>query len=106
MSANVLEEIRRRLVEALHPDKIVLFGSRARNDATEESDYDVMVVGESDLDATDRMTVAHLALCGLGAPCDVFWYTPEEFEAHRTWLSDIAGIASREGVVMYDATAR
>ncbi|HSO71206.1 MAG TPA: nucleotidyltransferase domain-containing protein [Thermodesulfobacteriota bacterium] len=33
-----------RLVGNLQPEKIYLFGSRARSDATPESDYDLMVI--------------------------------------------------------------
>lgn len=39
-----LTEIVRRLVQALQPEQVYLFGSHARGDATAESDYDVLVV--------------------------------------------------------------
>ena len=41
---NVLDEIVRRLVDAVDPDRIVLFGSRARDDARPDSDYDLLIV--------------------------------------------------------------
>jgi uncharacterized protein len=39
-----LERVVRRLVEAFDPAAIYLFGSRARGDANEDSDYDLMLV--------------------------------------------------------------
>lgn len=42
----VLSEIVRRLVKAIDPDKIVLFGSRARGDFRGQSDVDLLIVKE------------------------------------------------------------
>ena len=42
----VLAEIVRRLVEGFHPERVYLFGSRARRDAGPDRDYDLMVVGK------------------------------------------------------------
>ena len=39
-----LVEIVRRLVEAYQPERIYLFGSKARDQANQDSDYDIMVV--------------------------------------------------------------
>jgi uncharacterized protein len=47
--AAILETITRTIVEKFHPRRIVLFGSRARGEGTEDSDYDVFVEMESDL---------------------------------------------------------
>ena len=44
MTPQKLEEASRRIVEASDPLKIILFGSRARGDAGEESDADLLVV--------------------------------------------------------------
>ena len=41
-----LPETIRRLVAAYRPERIYLFGSRARGDAGPDSDYDLLVVGE------------------------------------------------------------
>ncbi len=40
----MLVEIVRRLVAAYHPERICLFGSKARGEAGPDSDYDLMVV--------------------------------------------------------------
>ena len=39
-----LAEAVRRLVETFHPERIYLFGSQARGDATKDSDWDVLVI--------------------------------------------------------------
>jgi predicted nucleotidyltransferase len=40
----LVEKITKKIAEAIHPDKIILFGSRAKGTATEESDVDLVVV--------------------------------------------------------------
>ena len=47
----ILDEITRRLVETYRPERIYLFGSRARGTAGADSDYDLLVV------------VRHASLC-------------------------------------------
>ena len=44
----VLAEVVRRLVEAVDPDKIILFGSRARGDYRPDSDLDLLVIKASE----------------------------------------------------------
>ena len=48
VSDPLLAEIVRRLVEAYQPERIYLFGSKARGDAGADSDYDLMVVVPDD----------------------------------------------------------
>ena len=44
VSAEILQKITERLLQEFHPDRIILFGSQARGDANEGSDYDVFVL--------------------------------------------------------------
>ena len=44
----VLTEMVNRLVEVCRPERIILFGSVARNEAGRDSDYDLMVVVPDD----------------------------------------------------------
>ena len=49
MSADtLLNEVITRIRRVLHPERIVLFGSRARGEARPGSDYDLLVIQESD----------------------------------------------------------
>ena len=59
----VLGEIVRRLVDDCQPERIYLFGSRARANAGADSDYDIMVVvAQSDEPAYRRAQRAHSLL--------------------------------------------
>jgi len=92
------------LVEAYEPDRIYLFGSKARGDAGPDSDYDLLaVVSESDLAPYRRDMLAFRALCGVGAAKDVVVYTREEFESRSQVVSSLPATVLREGRVLYAA---
>jgi predicted nucleotidyltransferase len=100
----VLAEIIRRLVEALGPERIYLFGSRARGDAQPDSDYDLLLVVSERVGPGHEMERrANAALRGLGVPVDVVIMT----NAYFTWMLDAAAslpaTVEREGRLLYAA---
>jgi len=99
---HVVSEIVRRLVASLDPDKIVLFGSRARGDSDAHSDIDLLIVKASQEPRHKRVGRAHRALIGLGIPVDILWYTPEEAAACSRLRQHVASRALREGQVLYE----
>jgi predicted nucleotidyltransferase len=100
----ILTEIVSRLVAAFKPETIYLYGSRARGEAREDSDCDVlMVVPTSTLPRYRRNQAAFRALCGLGVPKEVIVLTREEFEAKRKVICSLAATVAREGILLYAA---
>jgi predicted nucleotidyltransferase len=100
----ILREMVRRLGEALRPERIYLFGSRARGEAGPDSDYDLLVVVPvSELPGYRRDQVACRALRGVGAPKDVLVLTRAEFEARRTVRCSLPATVEREGALIYAA---
>ena len=97
-----LGEMVRRIVEGFHPEKIILFGSRARGDAQPDSDADLLVVMK--VRGSRRRQAARIdaALAGVGLPKDVIIVTPDEFERLKRVVGGIVYPAAREGRVLYD----
>jgi len=93
---------RRRNVETAQPEKIILFGSRARGDARPDSDFDLLVIQESDEPGYRRDAALYLALAGLNAPVDVMTYTPEEVRDWSAVPQAFITTAIREGKVVYE----
>ena len=100
----VIGKIVQRLVAALSPECIYLFGSQARGDAGPDSDYDLLVVVHtSALPRYRRDQAAFEALLGVGVAKDVLVLTHNEFERQRTVVCSLAATVEREGVLLYAA---
>jgi excisionase family DNA binding protein len=97
----VLAEIVRRLSEAYEPERIYLFGSAARGDTDENSDYDLLLVVPDDVPAELlRSRKAYEALWGLGAAVDVVVWRRSAFEARSEAPTSLPAIVLREGVLL------
>ena len=68
---NAVKEIVHRLVEAVDPDLIILFGSHARGDARPDSDVDLLIAKDTDEPSYRRAIPAYRALSGLGVGKDI-----------------------------------
>jgi len=93
------------LVQALHPVRIILFGSRARGQARPDSDFDLLVVADTTLPPIDRMFAARKALWGQRICADIFVLTPSEYDAFSRQASSVAARANQEGLVLYEAAS-
>jgi predicted nucleotidyltransferase len=74
----VLQFIRDRLKARFEVKKLVLFGSRATGTALPDSDYDVLVVAESDIPFIPRQGLARMDLGPRDFALDLLVYTPAE----------------------------
>jgi len=101
-TADILDEIVSRICEAVHPDRIVLFGSHAREEGGPGSDLDILVVAPSSLPRWKRTPALYRRLAGLGVPKDIVWWTPQEIEEWRGVRSHFITTAVREGRVLYE----
>ena len=98
----VLSDIIARLVGAFRPERIYLFGSQARGDASDQSDFDLlMVVSQSSLPRYRRDQAAFRALDGVGVSKDIIVFTREEFDRKRTVVCSLPATVEREGVLLY-----
>ncbi len=101
---SVLQEIVNRLVQALEPDAVYLFGSRARGEYDPDSDIDILiVVPSSELPGYKRDRVALRALRGLGVAVDVIVLTRDEFDRKREVVCSLPATVLREGRLLYAA---
>ncbi len=96
-----IDEMVRRIVAAVNPDKIILFGSHARGDAGSDSDVDLLIVAPSDEPNYRRTGRLYSLLGGMGVPKDILWATPEESDYWRDARSHVFAVAQREGRVLY-----
>ncbi len=94
--------IARRLVQALQPDAIYLFGSHARGDAGPDSDLDfLVVVPESSHPRYTRSVEARRLVGDISAPKDIVVLTRQEWETEQRVVCSLAGTVLREGILLH-----
>jgi predicted nucleotidyltransferase len=97
-----LAELVWRLLEAFHPERIFLFGSKARGEAGPDSDYDLLVlVGDEATPERRRSRLAYQALRGTGTAADVLVWSQKEFEHRLHLAASLPAIVNREGILLY-----
>ena len=93
----------RRMVSALTPKAIILFGSRARGEARADSDVDLLVVWRDENPPAFRAAEVRRGIGRQSLPMDVAVVTPREFDSLRARRAHIVGIAAREGIFVHGA---
>lgn len=88
----------RRIVEAAHPAKVILFGSRARGDEDKGSDLDLMVIENREPDTYDEMVRLRKAVGSVGV--DILVYSQAEFERRSQVPGTVLYWARKEGSCM------
>ncbi len=99
---DLLDLITRRLVVALKPEQIILFGSHAYGEPTEDSDLDLLVVvTESSEPRYRRARRAYAALRGIAMPTDVIVLTRDEVQGKVNVPGSLVSRAIHEGRLLY-----
>lgn len=98
----LLKEIVSRIVNAVHPERIVLFGSYAYGMPKDESDLDILVILHSELPRYKRSVPIYKALTGLLVPKDILVYTPEEIEDWSEVPQAFITTILKKGKVIYE----
>ena len=102
LSDDVVRDIVRRIVDTAQPEKVILFGSQARGDARPGSDFDVLVIKDSDEPRHRRSIPLYVALADLPVEVEVMVYTPEEVEEWSEVPQAFVTTAVREGTTIYE----
>ncbi|MBN1147059.1 MAG: nucleotidyltransferase domain-containing protein [Anaerolineales bacterium] len=102
VSQKTLDEIIRRVVQVAQPEKIILFGSGARDEMTPESDLDLLVV-KAGVHRRRLAQAIYRGLFGVGVAVDVIVVTPEDIESYGDNPALVVEPALREGKVIYAA---
>jgi predicted nucleotidyltransferase len=88
------------ILKPYDPERIILFGSRARGEADELSDYDIMVIKRTERSFLDRLQDMVPYLIQMTRPADILVYTPEEFDDMGE--VGLGWVVRQEGVTLYE----
>jgi uncharacterized protein len=82
--------------------RVILYGSRARGSAAEDSDFDFLVIEKDPVSKRDEMHRLRQSLSALDYPVDVWVMGEEEFEETREVIGGLAYPAHKYGIVLYE----
>lgn len=97
-----LDDIIGRVVDAVQPEKIVLFGSAARDGLHVANDIDLLVIrdGSNPLELMRRI---YRNLQGVGAAVDAVVVSPQDVERYGDSHALVIKPALQEGRVVYES---
>lgn len=97
-----LERMVRQIVERVDPVAIYLFGSRARGDADEESDYDLLIVVPDDFPAAEATpSKAFELIAGRRIPMDATIVRASRFADRARRIGTLSYQVAREGRLLH-----
>jgi predicted nucleotidyltransferase len=82
-------------------EKIILFGSMARGDFRENSDWDLLIVVSNELDLKDKRKISkeiRIKLAEIFIPCDVLIKSASEMDYYSNFIGTTTREALKEGV--------
>jgi predicted nucleotidyltransferase len=100
----LLQQMVAALCAAGQPERVILFGSRARGDARPDSDFDLLIV-QAEQPGNSRwqeLRCLRQALRHFPIAKDLLLFRPAEFEYWRDSLNHIVGRSLRDGRLLYE----
>lgn len=102
VSQGKLRDVVRRIVAAANPEKVILFGSRARGDNRSDSDVDLLIIQTSSKPRYLRAAPIRRAIAGMISSKDIVVYTPDEVEEWRDVPNAFVTTVIAQGKVLYE----
>lgn len=103
IAEETLQKAVRRIVAVSRPTKVILFGSRARDEADECSDVDLMVIKPRVDNRGEEMIRLCQVVGHIGAGVDVLVYSDAEYERRSQVPGTVLYWARKEGRTLYES---
>jgi predicted nucleotidyltransferase len=97
-----IQKIVQQIVERFHPQKVILFGSYAYGEPTEDSDLDLLIVTERRLSPEETYETRRRFLREFSIPVQLVCVNDEEFMETKDVIGGIAYPASKYGEILYE----
>jgi predicted nucleotidyltransferase len=101
-----IQTIVERIVDAVQPETIILFGSHSSGLSRPDSDIDLLIIETAPFDgARSRLKGigrVERAIGGISVPTDILVYSRDEVERFQHYANHVVARAMKEGKVLYD----
>jgi len=100
----IISRIVEKIKEGYNPQKIILFGSYARGNPTEDSDIDLLIIKETNKRRDERFVDVKRIIYNpnIRVPVSPIVYTPKELKRRLDMGDDFVNEILKRGVVLYD----
>ncbi len=105
VAPEILEAVVRQIVAVADPERIILFGSAARQQMRPNSDLDLLVIKGGAYDYHRVISDIYAALAAIDLPVEVVLVTPEQVQRYRNSFCLVIYPALAEGKVIYEQAA-
>jgi len=97
-----MEQVVRRLIAALGPRQVILYGSYVHGRPTRDSDLDFLVISDSTEPSYVQSRKARDAIGDVDMPVDVFVLPRQEFDETKDVIGGLAYVPAKYGVIVYE----
>lgn len=104
LSEETLQQAVLAIIKSAHPEKIILFGSYARQEADKGSDLDLIVIEKNPVNRGMEMVKIRNAIGDIGIGVDVLVFSDEYVKEWGHLKSTVLYWAMKEGRVLYEKT--
>jgi predicted nucleotidyltransferase len=101
-NSSEIKEIVNRIVDAAHPEQVLLFGSTARGSTGPHSDLDFLVIKAGRYNARKVAGIIYQRMRGIARSMDLVIVTPQQVEDYRDSPFSVVYPAVREGRIVYE----
>jgi predicted nucleotidyltransferase len=99
MNLSIVKKFKQKVDKIVKMNKMILFGSRAKGNFSEESDFDLLIVSnEFEQKPFYKRAIELYAAWKEKYPLELICYTEEEFEQKKTNPYSIASQANKTGI--------
>ena len=100
----ITRRIAHRIVQAVAPEQVLLFGSRAKGTARDDSDFDLCVIVEHGGARRAVSRRIHELFQDRDFSMDVVVRSPSEYEKERRLINSVSFFIDQHGQVLYERT--
>lgn len=103
IDSSLIQEIVKRILSVISPDKIIFFGSHIYGKPHLDSDIDIIVIASDIKSKIDEYRKIRKSLRGIKYPFDIILISREEFDFYSSkWQNSVIAEASQRGKIVYE----
>jgi len=102
INSRQIEDISKKIVDHINPEKVILFGSYANGNPNDSSDVDLIVVRNTSLPKHKRGIEIRRLFYRQLIPMDIKVYTPDEFDNELSSPFSFLFSALKNSQVLYE----